>query len=141
MALKLKSLFYINIAPNQDATIYSRLISKNGIMLGGEYSYLLKNLQGTYLHRDRKTKTKRWSFKTSHSYQPNKKFKLWSLYQNISDTRYLKDLFNTLDLTLDEFLPSYIKVHYIDTNVTKKSLLRVTYNPDTDKAISFSHLL
>jgi LPS-assembly protein len=39
--------YYLNIAPNLDATLYPRLMSKRGLMLGGELRYLTKSDTGT----------------------------------------------------------------------------------------------
>ncbi len=41
--------FYWNIAPNVDATISARTMSKRGIMLTGEFRYLQKNASGNLL--------------------------------------------------------------------------------------------
>lgn len=113
---ELSTPFYINIAPNQDATITPRLMANRGVMLGAEYRYLLPYLKGavagTYLHKDNKTKQKRWSFKTQHVYQPNDKLKITALYQRVSDKSYIKDLVDSLDLTTDKFLPSYVNATY-----------------------------
>lgn len=114
--LELTTPYYINIAPNQDATLYPRLMTKRGFMLGAEYRYLLPELEGTvggsYLYKDLKTKTKRWSFKTQHTYQPTDKLTITALYQRVSDKNYLDHLTDTLDLTSDKFLPSYLKGSY-----------------------------
>ena len=39
--------FYWNIAPNQDATITPRWMSDRGLLLNGEYRYLLEESRGT----------------------------------------------------------------------------------------------
>ncbi|MBI5861552.1 MAG: LPS-assembly protein LptD [Rhodocyclales bacterium] len=41
--------FYWNIAPNMDATIAPRIMSKRGTLLGGEFRYLEPNYSGTLL--------------------------------------------------------------------------------------------
>lgn len=108
--------FYINIAPNHDATITPRIMSKRGVMIGTEYRYLMPEISGiiagTYLSKDRKTKKTRWSFKTAHTYQPNDKLVITGLYQRVSDKYYIEDFVDTLDLTSDSFLPSYLKAGY-----------------------------
>lgn len=108
--------YYINIAPNQDATISPRIMSKRGFMLGAEYRYLLKNINGTiagtYLPRDKSSKEKRWSFHTRHFYKPSKDFSIDLTYQRVSDKNYIKDFNNTLDLSSTSFLESRIKANY-----------------------------
>ena len=57
--------YYFNIAPNYDATLTPRYLSKRGLQMQGEFRYLGHSyngqLVGTYLNNDKKTKTDRWS--------------------------------------------------------------------------------
>ena len=43
---ELATPYYLNIAPDQDATIIPRILSDRGLMLGGEYRYLSENHVG-----------------------------------------------------------------------------------------------
>ncbi|MBS9777827.1 MAG: LPS-assembly protein LptD [Gammaproteobacteria bacterium] len=108
--------FYINIAPNQDLTLYPRLMAKRGALIGSEYRYLYEKfngyVSGEYLYRDIKRDEKRWSLKTYHSYQPTPDINISALYQRVSDKDYLEDLSNSIKLTHDKFLPSYLKADY-----------------------------
>ncbi len=108
--------FYLNIAPNQDMTISPRVMTKRGLLLGGEYRYLLPDAAGTvageYLHHDREDSAKRWAVKTQHTYQPTPEIKIHALYQRVSDTSYIEDMGNTLAFTNDKFLPSHVKASY-----------------------------
>lgn len=114
--LDINTPFYINIAPNQDATFYPRLMTKRGFMLGGEYRYLLKNLSGkvsaTFLPDDLKADTKRWSFNTEHRYQYGDKLSVSARYQRVSDSNYVKDFEKTLDLSNKNFLESHLRAAY-----------------------------
>lgn len=38
--------YYLNLAPNYDATLYPRLITKRGLLLGGEFRYLFGDHRG-----------------------------------------------------------------------------------------------
>ncbi len=113
--IELTTPFYINIAPNHDATLYPRLMSKRGLMLGGEYRYLLSNLsgdvEGAYL-KDTKADDIRWAFKTEHTYIPINNLTVSALYQKVSDKSYIEDLTDNVDLSDDKFLPSYLKANY-----------------------------
>lgn len=56
--LDLSLPYYWNIAPNYDATLTPRLLTKRGLMLGGEYRYLTENygsgtFRGEWLPEDR----------------------------------------------------------------------------------------
>ncbi len=111
--------FYLNLAPNHDATLYPRLMQKRGAMLGATYRYLLPDsfgkFSGTYLSHDRKADTKRWSFSTRHTYTPNEKFRLQAQYQRVSDKDYISNFENSLDLSNDNFLESHLKATYRHT--------------------------
>lgn len=108
--------FYLNIAPNHDATLYPRLMSKRGLMLGVEYRYLLNNLSGTLaghlLPNDFNTDKKRWSFKTTYRTRPQQNFSLDASYQRVSDKYYIKDFEDTLDLSNLNFLESHLTATY-----------------------------
>lgn len=108
--------YYINIAPNQDATLYPRLIRKRGFMLGGEYRYLLPKLlgtvSGTFLPKDKITGQKRWSFATTHAFRPTPSFSIDLNYQRVSDKAYLADFDNTLGLSNTSFLESRLSAKY-----------------------------
>ncbi|PID63026.1 MAG: hypothetical protein CR974_02605 [Gammaproteobacteria bacterium] len=114
--LDLTTPFYVNIAPNQDATLYPRLLQRRGFMLGAQYRYLLPDwegkVSGTYLSHDRKYDDHRWSFSTQHTYQPNEQFKLTGRYQRVSDRDYLSDFEDTLDLSDDKYLESNVLATY-----------------------------
>lgn len=111
--------YYINIAPNQDATLTPRLMSKRGLMLGAEYRYLLTQwagtFAGTYLPEDLKDKGKRWSFNTTHQYRPNDRFVLTGSYQRVSDKNYIETFKNTLDLSDPNFVESHLTAKYLLT--------------------------
>ncbi len=111
--------YYINIAPNQDATLVPRILNRRGLLLGTEYRYLFSDIQGrfagTYLSRDRKTGKTRWSFNSQHSYQPNDRFNISASYQRVSDTDYLNDFNGTMGLGSDNYLKSYITANYLLT--------------------------
>ena len=63
--------YYWNIAPNLDATIVPRLMTKRGTQLGGEFRYLDFNykgqLRGEYLPDDQITRTTRSSLSLQHT--------------------------------------------------------------------------
>lgn len=108
--------FYLNIAPNQDATIAMRSMTKRGVMLKGQYRYLLTEHQGeidgAYLQHDRKSNKKRWAFKVHHTYTPSDQFNIVADYERLSDKNYIKDFTDTLDLSSRNFLKSSITASY-----------------------------
>lgn len=58
--------YYVNIAPNRDATLTPTVMSKRGLGLGGEFRYLERDISGRlradYMPNDRLTSTDRWSY-------------------------------------------------------------------------------
>ncbi len=97
--------YYFNIAPDMDATLIPRYLSKRGFMLGGEYRYLTANENGKffgeYIHDDKTFESDdprgAFSFKqTGYFYQD------WSTsvdFNLVSDDTYLEDFGNELNIT------------------------------------------
>ena len=98
---------YINIAPNIDATIAPRLMSKRGIMINNELRYIGRTLQGRVLadilphdlrERDGIDRTR-----YGVSFMHNQHFGYgWSgnfNYNRVSDDRFFRDLANNLSQT------------------------------------------
>jgi len=100
--------FYWNIAPDQDATITPRWISDRGLLLGGEYRYLLPSdagqIEGAYLNRDdggssddpnaasrRHEGEERWYVDYRHAGTLNPRSRYQLRYGAASDGRYFDD--------------------------------------------------
>jgi LPS-assembly protein len=62
--------YYINIAPNRDATLYPSVSSKRGLNLGGEFRYLENNYNGQIradvMPNDSLRDTSRWGIAGQH---------------------------------------------------------------------------
>ncbi|RAW09068.1 LPS-assembly protein LptD [Halomonas elongata] len=103
--------FYWNIAPNQDATITPRVISDRGLLLGGEYRYLLPSAAGTvegaYIADDRRAGDEastysslengdaRWYFDYRHAGRVDERTDYRLRYGAASDGRYFDDFGQT----------------------------------------------
>lgn len=93
--------YYLNLAPNYDATITPRILSKRGVQLGGEFRYLQPSyngvLNGTYLQSDRETGEARWLFSSRHNQILGGGFSAdWDI-NRVSDDDYFRD-FSTIGL-------------------------------------------
>ena len=101
--------YYWNIAPNMDATIAPRYMSKRGVMLDGEYRYLFKSfnglMRGDYLGNDDETGTDRWGFLLQHYHNLGYGFNGVINYQRVSDDNFLRDFGNRIALTSQVTLP------------------------------------
>jgi len=95
--------WYWNIAPNRDATLIPRLMSKRGLQLGGGFRYLEPGYSGEasleVLPDDRVANRTRYLGMLAHQQQfaPN-----WSgslHYEKVSDSAYFTDLSNLISQT------------------------------------------
>lgn len=95
--------YYLNLAPNYDATLYPRLLSKRGVQLGGEFRYLLNDVRGEnrleYLPNDNEAKRSRWSVALNNTYQLNATTQAGMLFNRVSDNDYFRDLSNLISIT------------------------------------------
>uniref|UniRef100_UPI004048E8FE LPS-assembly protein LptD n=1 Tax=Orrella sp. TaxID=1921583 RepID=UPI004048E8FE len=87
--------YYLNLAPNYDATLVARPMSKRGLMLGGEFRYLSPSssgqFAGTYLNRDSELGTDRWLYSLQHNQSFGSGFTGGWNVSGVSDDDYFKD--------------------------------------------------
>jgi len=115
--------YYLNLAPNYDATLMPRVMSQRGAMLGAEFRYLTDAGRGQFsfdvLPHDRgaadeerqygeSLPSSRWwyQWQNSSGFGPN-----WSATANVnrvSDDRYFEDFGRGLYSSATSFLPSRI---------------------------------
>ncbi len=95
--------YYLNLAPNYDATLYPRLLSKRGIQLGGEFRYLLDKVRGEnrleYLPNDNEANRSRWSVALKNEYRLNDSTLAGMQFNRVSDNDYFRDLSNLISST------------------------------------------
>jgi len=103
--------YYLNLAPNYDATIAPRLMTKRGLQFIGEGRYLSDTFQGEataeYMYNDRVTGETRWGVSWKHT--QNLDFVpglvgYWNL-NKVSDDTYFADLADRVGLTSQTTLP------------------------------------
>ncbi|MGA9164586.1 MAG: LPS-assembly protein LptD [Thiobacillus sp.] len=95
--------YYLNLAPNYDATLYPRLLSKRGLLLGGEFRYLLNEVGGVnridYMASDRVLDRSRWDVVLNNSYRVSPTTQIGMLYNRVSDDDYFRDFSNQAAIT------------------------------------------
>lgn len=95
--------YYFNLAPNYDATLYPRLLSRRGVQLGGELRYLLENVRGEnrveYLPNDDVAARNRWSVALKNHYRIDANTQAGMQFDKVSDDDYFRDLSNLLAIT------------------------------------------
>lgn len=108
--------YYWNIAPNYDATITPRVLTKRGLQLGGEFRYLQPNyageIQGEVLPNDDVTKTTRNAFRINHAQNFGAGFSGSLDFQKVSDDNYFRDLSPLIAATSQSILPRQGNLSY-----------------------------
>ncbi|MFK3771815.1 LPS-assembly protein LptD [Pseudomonas sp. NPDC089406] len=95
--------YYFNLAPNYDATLYPRYMSKRGLLMEGEFRYLTKSSEGQFggaflndANDDRKDQTDyqkdRWMINWQHKGGLDERLMTEVNYTDISDPFYFQDL-------------------------------------------------
>jgi LPS-assembly protein len=108
--LELTIPYYWNIAPNRDATISPRIITKRGLLLNNEFRYLEPTYSGEarfeVLPDDRQRQNDaRYALSLQHRHTlPHGWFGLVN-YQQVSDGNYFTDLSTRINLTSQVLLP------------------------------------
>lgn len=92
---------YVNLAPNYDATLTPRYMSRRGLQLGSQTRYLLEQSEGRarydFLSNDQVTGEQRSYFDFQHRGLINKRLSLDAHFANASDRGYLEDLGGEFD--------------------------------------------
>jgi len=103
--------YYLNLAPNRDATIAPRIMTRRGVLVNGEFRYLeptyLGEARGEVLPDDNvRGGEERWAYLIRHNQTlPSGWFGGFRL-QKVSDNNYFTDLATQIALTSQVQLPS-----------------------------------
>jgi LPS-assembly protein len=113
--------YYLNLAPNYDATLLPRLMTDRGFMLGGEFRYLTDSSNGIFnfefLPNDQEVKDEnvidgdtipedRWWYKWTDVTGLNANWSASVNLNRVSDDRYFEDFGRGLYSSAISFLPS-----------------------------------
>ena len=118
--LELAVPYYLNIAPNLDATITPKIFSRRGVQLGAEFRYLDRGYFGQldteFLPNDRVAERDRYLASVRH-YQNLDKWLApgWSASinaQRVSDDNYFRDLSTRISNTAQTNLPRDVALTY-----------------------------
>ncbi len=118
--------YYLNLAPNYDATINTRIYTNRNPMLAGEFRYLTEDFgegifTGAYLPNDKEFDNEdRKSFFYDHYWSSNSIPRLSgdAKYSYVSDADYISD-FDTLGLTNNTLnLPRRARLNYYNDYIT-----------------------
>ncbi|NIW10073.1 MAG: LPS assembly protein LptD [Gammaproteobacteria bacterium] len=109
--------YYWNIAPEMDATITPRVLTDSGLMMMGEYRYLLKRGNGElnleYLPNDSEFNDEdRNLFNFTHNQSFADKGRLYLTYNRVSDSEYFKDFGSTINTSSIQYLERRAEAAY-----------------------------
>lgn len=116
--------YYFNLAPNYDATLYPRYMTKRGLLMEGEFRYLTKSSEGqvggAYLNDDNDERSKqtdfektRWMLNWQHKGGLDSRVMTEVDYTDISDPYYFQDLqTDQIGVEKREFLNQQGAVNY-----------------------------
>ncbi len=108
--------YYLNLDPSYDLTITPRLMSRRGVMLGGDFRYLFDHSEGRieaeYLANDSATGEQRYSVALSHRAELSSRWFTDLVYARVSDERYFNDFGSNLALASLTHLEQRIDMLY-----------------------------
>lgn len=109
--------YYINIAPNMDATVGARYLSKRGLQLQGEFRYLGETYSGLnnveYLDNDSLSGETRYYANISHNQQLSQGWSAGYHIEKVSDDQYFSETSTRIVSTSRVNLPQQGRVDYV----------------------------
>jgi LPS-assembly protein len=133
--------YYLNLAPNMDATLYPRFMSKRGAMLGGEFRYLTEQdrgiISGEIIPNDSAYDNGSRTRGALHIEQSGRFWERWGTYIDynlVSDDSYLEDLGNSLEVTSTRRLSQRGDLSYFGNGWTLLGRLEAFQTIDPDVA-------
>ena len=105
--------YYINIAPDRDATIAPRIMTRRGVLLNGEFRYLDPTYRGeargeVLPNDDARNSDARWAYRLRHAQNLPGGWFGSMRWQRVSDDSYFTDLGTQISQTSQVQLPSDI---------------------------------
>jgi LPS-assembly protein len=107
--------FYINIAPNRDATIAPRIMTRRGVLVNGEFRYLEPTYRGesrasVLPNDDARGGEQRWAYQVRHAQALPSGWDGALRLQRVSDDNYFTDLGTKVSETSQVQLPSDLTI-------------------------------
>ncbi|WP_022654234.1 LPS-assembly protein LptD [Aquaspirillum serpens] len=94
--------YYFNLAPNYDLTLAPRILSRRGLMLGGEFRYLQPDykgfISGEYLPDDQLSQQDRYALRFEHEQKLRSDLLFSARVNYASDDDYFRDFGNRASL-------------------------------------------
>lgn len=132
--------WYWNIAPERDATLTPRIMSRRGVLLEGEFRYLNENSRGqldvAHLADDRVFGDERSALSFKHNGTPSTGWRTRVDYHFASDTDYLDDFGGELATSSATHLERRGELDWRDENWRANLLLQGFQTLDENLAVS-----
>jgi LPS-assembly protein len=109
--------YYWNIAPNYDATITTREMSKRGLQIGTEFRYTDAYTQKSvteleYMPSDQIYDARRYAYAIKHQQELGRGFSTYIDWNGVSDDQYFTDLSSQVVKTSQRQLPRQFDLNY-----------------------------
>jgi len=131
--------YYWNIAPNMDATLATRALSKRGVQLQGEFRYLEDNFFGIsnleYLPTDSLSNETRYYANLKHQHKFGNGWSAGYSLEKVSDDQYFSEMSTRIVTTSRVNLPQQFNLDYADETWRFNAIAQKfqTLQPDTLK--------
>lgn len=114
--------YYLNLAPNYDATIAPGVITARGVKLDGEFRYLMPKFSGslvaTYMPDDKRSEyNNRYELKLRHYQTFNSRLTGGVEYHQVSDDDYYRDFYGRNDVAENVNLSRKLWLNYSDDKI------------------------
>lgn len=135
--------YYFNLAPNYDATLTPKYMSKRGLQMGGEFRYLGNSysgmLSGTYLPKDLDNGNSRWMYIAQHTQNLGGGFSAMYDLRRVSDDNYFRD-FSSFGLNdaINNTVPSVAQVNWSGLKYWNAYLQTYTYQTLQDSTAGYT---
>ncbi|MDR3351873.1 MAG: LPS-assembly protein LptD [Zoogloeaceae bacterium] len=139
--------YYWNIAPNYDATITPRIMTKRGLQLGTEFRYLGAHqdsrLQFELLGKDEQAGTRRYAYGFRHTQNLGRGLSALIDWNGVSDDEYFTDLSSRVVQTSQRQLPRQFELNYNASwwNARLLSLRYQTLNPGGEIVVAHPYFM
>jgi LPS-assembly protein len=108
--LEVVAPYYLNLAPNRDATVTPTLMSRRGVDLAGEYRYLMGSynglLRGNFMPSDALRDRSRWGISAQHNSNLPGNLGLSLNLNRVSDDNYWRDFTRVSTSLTTRLLPN-----------------------------------
>ena len=132
--------YYINLAPQYDATLIPRILTKRGSQLYGEFRYLTPNSQGEikteFLPDDKIFGADRTAFSFAHKQNFSAQLRTDINLQDVSDTYYSRDFSNNVEVWSSTYIPQRASLTYNGDKISLRARASIYERINSNVSVS-----